>query len=66
MNFSLEKCARICLERGRVQRKMHIGRTLKNDIKELNPRKEYKNLGIEESFDIQYKNEKEKLKKEYF
>ena len=44
---------------------MHIGSTLKNDIKELDPRKAYKYLGTEESSDIQYKNEKEKLKKEY-
>ena len=30
MNFGLEKCARICLKRGGVQSKMHIGSTLKN------------------------------------
>ena len=42
MNFGLEKCARICLERGRVQSKMHIGNTFENDIKELDPRKAYK------------------------
>jgi len=65
MNFGLEKCARICLKRGRVQSKMHIGSTFENDIKELDPRKAYKYLGIEESFEIQHKNEKEKLKKEY-
>jgi hypothetical protein len=65
MKFGLEKCARICLKRGRVQSKMHIGSTFENDIKELDPRKAYKYLGIEESFDIQHKNEKEKLKKEY-
>jgi hypothetical protein len=65
MNFGLEKCARICLKRGRVQSKMHIGSTFENDVKELDPRKAYKYLGIEESFDIQHKNEKEKLKKEY-
>jgi len=65
MNFGLEKCARICLKRGRVHRKMHIGSTFENDIKELDPRKAYKYLHIEESFDIQHKNEKEKLKKEY-
>ena len=58
MNFGLEKCARICLKRGRVQSKMHIGSTFENDIKELDPRKAYKYLGIEESFDIQHKNEK--------
>ena len=44
---------------------MHIGNTFENDIKELDPSKGYKHLGMEESFDIQHKNEKEKLKKEY-
>jgi len=58
-------CARICLKRGSVQNKMHVGSTFENNIKELDPRKVYKYLGIEESFDIQHKNEKEKLKKEY-
>ena len=65
MKFGLEKCARICLKRGSVQSKMHVEGTFENDIKELDPRKTYKYLGIEESFDIQHKNEKEKLKKEY-
>ena len=63
MNSGLEKCARICLKRGRVQSKIHIGSTFESDVKELDPRKAYKCLGIEESFDIQHKNEKEKLKK---
>ena len=44
MNFGLEKCTRICLKRGRVQSKMHIGNTFENDIKKLNPRKAYKYL----------------------
>jgi len=66
MNFGLEICARICLKRGSVQSKMHVRSTFDNDIKELDSRKTYKYLGIEESFDIQHKNEKEKLKKEYF
>jgi len=52
MNFGLEKCGRICLKRGRVQSKMHIGSTFEKGIKELNPRKAYKYLGIEQSFDI--------------
>ena len=65
MNSGLEKCARICLKRGRVQTKMHVGSTFENDIKELDSRKANKYLGIEENFDIQHKNEKEKLKKEY-
>ena len=45
---------------------MHIGNTFENDIKELDPRKAHKYLGIEESSDIQHKNEKEKLKKKFF
>ena len=65
MNFGSKKCARICLKRGSVQSKMHIGSIFENNIKELVPRKAYKYLGIEESFDIQHKDEKEKLKKEY-
>ena len=48
MNFGLEKCARICLKRGSVQSKMHVGSTFDNDIKELDLRKAYKYLGIEE------------------
>jgi hypothetical protein len=63
MNIVLEKCTRICLKRGRVQSKMHIRNTFEKEIKELDPRKAYKYLGIEENFDIQHKNEKEKLKK---
>jgi len=62
MNFGLEKCARICLKRGRVQRKMHKGSTSENDIKELDLSKAYKYLGIDKSFDIQRKKEKEKMK----
>jgi len=54
MKFGLEKCARICLKRGSVQSKMHVGSIFENDIKELDPRKTYKYLGIEESFDILY------------
>ena len=64
MKFGLENCARICLKRGSVQSKIHVGSTFEND-RELDPRKAWKYLGIEESFDIQLKNEKEKLKKEY-
>ena len=65
MNFGLEKCARIRLKRGRIQSKMHIGSTFENDIEELDKRKAYKYLGIEERCDMQHKNERGKLKKEY-
>ena len=33
VRLGLEKCARICLKRGSVQSKMHIGSTFENDIK---------------------------------
>jgi hypothetical protein len=49
MNFGLENFARICLNRGSVQSKMHVGSTFENDIKELGPRKAHKHLGVEES-----------------
>ena len=45
--------------------KQNVGSIFENDIKELDLRKAYKYLGIEESFDILHKNEKEKLKKKY-
>jgi len=50
MNFGLEKCVRICLKRGIILNKMHIGSTFGNGIKELDPRKAY--FGMEGSFDI--------------
>jgi hypothetical protein len=59
------QCARTCLKRGRIQSKLYIGSKFENDIKELDPRKAYKYLGMEESYDIPHNNEKEKLKKEY-
>jgi hypothetical protein len=64
-NFGLEKCAKICLKKGRVQRKTYIESTFEKEIKELDPRKACKYLGIEGSHDIEHKSEKEKLKKEY-
>ena len=33
MNFGLEKYARICLKRGSVQNKMHVGSRFENDGK---------------------------------
>ena len=45
---------------------MRIRSTIENEIKEMDPRETYKYLGIEESFDIQHKNEKEKLKKKEY
>jgi hypothetical protein len=65
MNFGFEKCAKICFKKGRVQGKTYTESTLEKDLKKLGPRNIYKYSGIEESCDIQHKNEKEKLKKEY-
>jgi len=46
----------------RVQSKIYVGKTFEKRIKEQDPREAYKYLGIEESYDMQHKNEKEKLK----
>jgi len=62
-NFVTEKCARICLKKGRVQSKIYLGSTFEKDIKELDPRDTYLYLGIEDSHDREHTNEKEKLKK---
>ena len=53
MNFGLEKCAIICLKRGSVQSKMHVGSTFANDIKEPDPRKTYKYLGSFHFYTVQ-------------
>jgi hypothetical protein len=65
MKFGFEKCATISLKKGTVYRKQHIGNTKKNEVKESEPMKACKYLGVEENHNIQHKNEKEKLKKEY-
>jgi hypothetical protein len=65
MKFGLEKCARTSLKNETVYRKEHIGNTLKNEIKELEPMKVCKYLGVAENRNIEHKHEKEKLKKEY-
>jgi hypothetical protein len=57
-NFGFEKCAKICLKKRRAQRKTYTESTFEKDFKELDPRKAYKYLGIEENHDIQHKNGK--------
>jgi hypothetical protein len=42
MKFRWEKCARICLKRGKVYRKQHMGNTMENEIKELDTMKAHK------------------------
>jgi hypothetical protein len=50
---------------GTVYGKEHIGNTMENEIKELEPMKACKYLGVAEKHNIEHKHEKEKLKKEY-
>jgi hypothetical protein len=47
MEFGLEKCARISLQRGKVHIKQYIRSTKENEIKELDPMKAYKYLVVE-------------------
>ena len=68
MNFGLEKCASIpCMfkKKGTFQSKIYKCITFEKYITELDLREAYPYLGIEESYDMQHKKEKEKLKKEY-
>ena len=64
MHFGLEQCARICLKRQAPKQNIYIGSTFKKGIQEQYLRESY--LGIEESHDMHHKNEKEKLKQEYW
>jgi hypothetical protein len=50
------------LKNGTVYRKKHIGNTMENEIKELEPMKAYKCLDVVENHNIEHKHEKEKLK----
>jgi hypothetical protein len=52
-------------KKDKFQSNIHIGDTVEEDIKELDPKEACKYLGREESHDTEHKNEKEKLKKEY-
>jgi hypothetical protein len=65
MKFGFEKCARISLKNGTLYTKQQIGNTMENEIKELELMKVYKYLGVTENHNIEHKNEKVKLKKEY-
>jgi hypothetical protein len=60
--FGLEKCDKICLKVARSIENKHVENTVRNDIKELDSIKAYKYLGTEQNRNIEYKNEKERLK----
>jgi hypothetical protein len=61
MGFGLEKCASVYLRSGKVHRE-HIGNTMKNKIKDLEPMKACKYMGTGKSHNVEHKNEKENLK----
>ena len=42
MTSGSEKCVKICLKKGRVQKTAYIGNTFEKDVKELDPRKVFK------------------------
>jgi hypothetical protein len=65
MKFGLKKCGIISLKNGIIYREQHVGHTMESEIKEFEPMKAYKYLGVAENHNIEHKNEKEKLKKEY-
>ena len=52
-------------KKGCIRRKTYIGNTSEKNIQELDLRKVFKFLRIEESHNKEDKNEKERLKKEY-
>ena len=49
MSFGLEKCAKISLVRGKVKNRDNIILSSGGEIRELNNRKFYKYLGVEEN-----------------
>jgi hypothetical protein len=62
MKSGLEKCSKVCLKSGKVHRIQYMGNTMEIGIKELDSMKAYKHLGAEENYNIEHKNEKERLK----
>ena len=65
MNLGLEKSAKICLKKGRVQKKPYTRNMFEKDIKVLDLRKACRYLWINDSSDLEQKNEQGKFKKEY-
>jgi hypothetical protein len=47
MKFGLEKCAKILVRKGKIQRKEHVEKKAEKEIKELETKKAYRYLGIE-------------------
>ena len=54
MEFGLEKCAKITFKRGKLTHLQNLVIDTNREIQELEQRKKYKYLGIEESEGIQH------------
>jgi hypothetical protein len=66
MDFGLEKCAKVSLEKGRVALTSPIDLDISTTIRELEQDKTYKYLGVNEGGRIQHSQMKEKIKREYY
>jgi len=65
MEFGLEKCAKIAFKRGTLVHSQNLVININREIQELEQRKMYKYLGIEEREGTQHQQMKERLKQEY-
>jgi hypothetical protein len=64
MEFGRDAFVKILVKKGKVQRKERVENTAENEIKELETKKAYRYLEIEENHNIEHK-KKERLKKEH-
>ena len=64
MKFGLSKCVKATFNRGKLENSDHIWIDGETMIKDLEPEKVYKYLGVDESSGIQHATMKQKLKKE--
>ena len=65
ITFGLQKCSKTLLKRVKSSGTNTHENTFEKGTKELDKRKAYSYLGIEDSHDTEQKNEKEKLKTKY-
>ena len=65
MGFGLEKCAKFTFKKGKLIHSQNLVIDINREIQELEQRKTYKYLGIEENEVIQHQQMKERLKQEY-
>ena len=64
MEFGLSKCVKATFKRGKLESSDHVWLDGEKMIKDLEPEKVYKYLGVDESSGIQHATMKQKLKKE--